>query len=412
VWAVHRLSPGASWGGADPPPPPPLHHGDSLVVRLSAPAAAATAASPPPPGFPRVLVLTPVKDSQRHLARFFSLLRNASYPPGLLSLGIIDGDSTDVPSAAQLSALGAPAAAAAVEGGAAAAAALAASAPSATLAAAVVAGAELVTTGGWRRVTVARHDFGFSLGRAVRHGVDAQRPRREVLARARNHLLSTALEDEDWVLWLDSDLKWHPPDLLHSLLAAATLPDGSPAVGSRPPPGARPIPHAPRAPPRLILVPNCVLAPGGGRSYDLNSWRGGGERAAPGSNASVARVAAFHDATRGGRAAGGALALEGYGNTGARYLHQFRWRSALTKAPKDVVWLEEDGVEDRGVLTAVRLDGVGGAALLAHAELFRHGLVFPPFPYRGRIETEGLAMMAMDMGVLSWGLPFLEVQHA
>ena len=45
------------------------------------------------------------------------------------------------------------------------------------------------------------------------------------------------------------------------------------------------------------------------------------------------------------------------------------------------------------------------------AELHRHGLVFPPFPYRGRIETEGLAMMAMDMGALSWGLPFLEVLH-
>jgi hypothetical protein len=51
------------------------------------------------------------------------------------------------------------------------------------------------------------------------------------------------------------------------------------------------------------------------------------------------------------------------------------------------------------------------AALLVHAELHRHGLVFPSFPYRRRIETEGLSMMAMDMGVLSWGMPFLEVLH-
>ncbi len=360
---------------------------------------------------PRVLVLTPVKDSLRHIGRFFSLLRNMSYPPSLLSLGVIDGDSTDAPSAALAAAVGAPGTAAALVGGAAAAAALLAAVPSATLAAAVVEGAALVREGGWRRVTVARHDFGFSLDRAARHGVDAQRARRGVLARARNHLLSLALEDEDWVLWVDSDLKWHPPALLHALLAAATLPDGSPAVGARPP-GALPPPPAPRAAPRLILAPNCVLALGGGRSYDLNSWRGGGEPPAPGSNATAGQVAAYHDRRWGGRAVGGALALEGYGNTGARYLHQFRWRrGGAGKPPRDAVWLEADGVEADGDLTAVRLDGVGGAVLLVHAELHRHGLVFPPFPYRGRIETEGLAMMAMDMGVLSWGLPFVEVLH-
>ena len=54
---------------------------------------------------------------------------------------------------------------------------------------------------------------------------------------------------------------------------------------------------------------------------------------------------------------------------------------------------------------------MGGAALLVDAELHRHGLVFPPFPYRRRIETEGLSMMALDMGALSWGMPFLEVLH-
>jgi hypothetical protein len=388
-------------------PAPPLHHGDSLVIRLEPPAALPLP-PPPPAGLPRVLVLTPVKDSQRHLARFFSLLRNMSYPPALLSLGVIDGDSTEAPSAALAAALGGAETASAVAGGAAAVEALRAAAPSATLAAAVVEGAALVRGGGWRRVTVARHDFGFSLGRAARHGAEAQRARREVLARSRNHLLSLALEDEDWVLWVDSDLKWHPRAMLHALLSAATAADGSPAVGARAP-GARAPPPSPRAAPRRVLAPNCVLALGGGRSYDLNSWRGAG---APASNASAAAVAAHHGRAAGGRAVGGALSLEGYGPTGARYLHQFRWRRAGGPPPREPLWLEEDGVEEDGELTAVRLDGVGGAVLLVDAELHRHGLVFPPFPYRGRIETEGLAMMAMDMGVLSWGLPFLEVLHA
>jgi peptide chain release factor subunit 1 len=75
---------------------------------------------------------------------------------------------------------------------------------------------------------------------------------------------------------------------------------------------------------------------------------------------------------------------------------------------------------------AVRLDGVGGTILMIKADLHRDGLVFPPFPYglrnprirevagdwgQGEIETEGLGMMAADMGVQCWGLPDFEVYH-
>jgi hypothetical protein len=41
----------------------------------------------------------------------------------------------------------------------------------------------------------------------------------------------------------------------------------------------------------------------------------------------------------------------------------------------------------------------------------RTGAVFPTFPYRGRIETEGLAAMAKDMGYDSYGMPMLEAIH-
>lgn len=78
----------------------------------------------------------------------------------------------------------------------------------------------------------------------------------------------------------------------------------------------------------------------------------------------------------------------------------------------------------------VRLDSVGGTMLLVRADRHRDGLVFPPFFYGGRsrwvrdpnpwlrrgtvgeIETEGLAIMAKDMGIECWGLPDLEIRHA
>ena len=62
--------------------------------------------------------------------------------------------------------------------------------------------------------------------------------------------------------------------------------------------------------------------------------------------------------------------------------------------------------------TLVELDGVGGSMLLIDADLHRDGLIFPPFPYEGLIETEGLARMARDMGTECWGMPNLVIYHA
>jgi len=69
----------------------------------------------------------------------------------------------------------------------------------------------------------------------------------------------------------------------------------------------------------------------------------------------------------------------------------------------------------------VKLDAVGGTVLLVRADLHRDGLIFPPFPYglanpaardgRGELETEGLGLMARDMGHQCWGMPNFEVRH-
>jgi hypothetical protein len=109
---------------------------------------------------------------------------------------------------------------------------------------------------------------------------------------------------------------------------------------------------------KAIVTPNCVLD-WGGPSFDLNAWRDQGK-------------------------------------------------------------LHLDDLRSEGDL--VRLDAVGGTMLLIRADIHREGLIFPTFLYgrenplarpgRGEIETEGLGIMARDMGHQCWGMPRLEIRHA
>jgi GT2 family glycosyltransferase len=71
-----------------------------------------------------------------------------------------------------------------------------------------------------------------------------QYQRRSILAKSRNYLLHRALDDEEWVLWLDVDVCQYPPDVIERLME----------VGKE------------------IIVPHCILQPEG-TSYDLNTFR-------------------------------------------------------------------------------------------------------------------------------------------
>jgi hypothetical protein len=81
--------------------------------------------------------------------------------------------------------------------------------------------------------------------------------------------------------------------------------------------------------------------------------------------------------------------------------------------------LHLDDLRNEGDL--VRLDTVGGTMLLVNADLHRDGLIFPAAPYgsghplarkgAGEIETEGLGILAHDLGETCWGLPRLEILH-
>jgi len=245
-----------------------------------------------------VLILTPMKSARRFLDGYFAALRKLTYPRQRLSIGILESDSSDdtFPE---------------VE-------------------------ARLADET-FRRVTLVKKDFGFHMpSDTPRYEAVYQPARRAVLARSRNHLLFRALDDEDWVLWLDVDVIDYPADVIERLIALDCD----------------------------IVHPHCVLELGGD-TFDLNAWRDHG-------------------------------------------------RERMSD-------LRGNGM--------VRLDAVGGTMLLVRADRHRDGLVFPPFFYGarsrwvrdqhplgggivGEIETEGLGIMAKDMGIECWGLPDLEIRHA
>jgi Anp1. len=243
---------------------------------------------------PKILILTPVKDAVEHTETYFRLLSRLSYPHDRISLGVLEGDSADDTFDCFRRRLGA-------------------------------------LEGVFRRVGLWKKDFGFRIPAGThRWAPPFQIPRRAVLAKARNHLLFRALDDEDWVLWLDVDVDSYPADVIEQLLAYG----------------------------KDVLIPHCVKE-FGKSTFDYNAWR----------------------------------------DKGRLHMQDLRAEGEM-----------------------VRLDAVGGTMLLVRADLHRDGLIFPAFPYGvanprvrdpalGELETEGLGLMAADLGVQCWGLPGLEIRH-
>lgn len=250
-----------------------------------------------------VLILTPVKNGARHLARYFELLESLDYDPSLVSLGFLVSDSDDGSFEALERRL-----------------------------------PELRAR--FHRVDLMRHDFAFQ-PETPRWHVSLQRSRREVLARSRNRLLMACLEAEDWVLWLDVDLVAYPSDIIQQLKSSG----------------------------KDIVVPCCVRPDG--RDYDLNSFRFARDRAASEDPDDI--IDGIYQPARG----------------------------------KGRIYLSEMADEP-----LVEIDSVGGTALLIRANLHREGLNFPPYAYDGYIETEGLAMMAREMGHRCWAMPKLRIVHS
>jgi|ERR1035438_3524070 hypothetical protein len=160
----------------------------------------------------KVLILTPVKDGAHHLESYWRGLDSLTYPRSLLSLGLLESDSQDNTHALLAQHLDARA-------------------------------------GQLRRTGLLKRDYGFVFPPGIpRYSPPLQIQRRTILAKSRNQLLFRALQDEDWVLWLDVDVIEYPPDIIETLLATG----------------------------KGIVQPNCVCEYGG-PAFDLNAWRDQGK---------------------------------------------------------------------------------------------------------------------------------------
>ncbi|RKP23797.1 hypothetical protein SYNPS1DRAFT_7299, partial [Syncephalis pseudoplumigaleata] len=259
-----------------------------------------------------LLILTPLKNAAHLLDRHFELLDQMDYAKQQISLAFLVGDSIDDTHEALRHKLQA-------------------------------------IQHLYRRITLLRRDFNYELPNERRKAYTEQQMRRSIMARARNHLVMGALQDEHWVLWWDVDLVEVPADAVRTMMA-----------------------HD-----RDIITANCYWRwiDGSLQPYDLNAWHETDESRA---------WAQSRDPDE--------LFLEGYKEmwTHRRYLSDY----------------DSDPTQ-----TIVPLDSVGGTLLLVKAEVHRSGILFPPLVYKHQIETEGFGRMARDAGYDIYGLPHLKILH-
>lgn len=256
-----------------------------------------------PTYFPDILILVPLKDAVTFLPNFWRNLEILTYPHDRISLGFLEGDSLDNTYAAIDSHL-----------------------------------PQLREE--FAKVSLFKRDYAYRSS-LPRWEKSQQFIRRSILAKSRNYLLSRALENEAWVLWIDVDVARWPDDVIERLLAVQ----------------------------KDIVVPHCVSLKTG-ETFDMNTFK---------------------------------LKPES---------DNFDWSPYIT----DGILQPPKGhgrfyLSDLRRHDCVEVDGVGGTMLLVRADLHREGLIFPPYSYKFHIETEGLALMAKDMGYQAWGLPNLEIHH-
>ena len=161
----------------------------------------------------KVLILTPISDSEINLLHYRRILESLSYPSHLISVALGEDSSNDDTHKK---------------------------------------GQELMNEfnrlGAFRRANFFHFPHNTFMRRRGedRHNAHFQLRRRGHLARSRNSLLMWALEDEEWVMWMDSDISFAPKDIIQQLLSAE----------------------------KDIVVPVCLYRQGQYVDiYDRNTWR-------------------------------------------------------------------------------------------------------------------------------------------
>ncbi|KAI8376381.1 Anp1-domain-containing protein [Radiomyces spectabilis] len=164
-----------------------------------------------------VLILTPLKNAQAYLPRYFELVDRLSYPKHLISMAFLVSDTTDdtVPMLKEKA-------------------------------------QELMNRDDpeqrYHQISIYEKDFSFELPEDKRHAFEMQPLRRSYMARSRNYLLTAALREEHaWVLWLDVDVVEYPASILEDLQSVDVD----------------------------VVVPNCLLDTEDKSfwAYDKNNWQ-------------------------------------------------------------------------------------------------------------------------------------------
>ncbi|KAH3674447.1 hypothetical protein WICMUC_003284 [Wickerhamomyces mucosus] len=206
------------------------------------------------------------------------------------------------------------------------------------------------------RIEIFEKDFGQIVGQSFsdRHGFAAQGPRRKKMAIARNWLLATALRpDHAWVYWRDIDVETCPETILEDLM------------------------HHDKD----VIVPN-IWRPlpdwlGYEQAYDLNSWQE--------SEGGIELAEKLDE---------DAVIVEGYPEYAT-------WRPHLAYL--------RDPYGDPEV--EIELDGIGGVSILAKANVFKRGAIFPAFSFKKHAETEAFGKLCKTMGFEVIGLPHYVIWH-
>lgn len=273
----------------------------------------------------RVLFLVPLRDAVPHMNMFFGHMVNLTYPHNLIDLAFLVSDSKDDTLGVLNQFLNN-----------------------------IQSGPDPSKHFG--TIEIFEKDFGQAIGQGFsdRHGFAAQGPRRKLMARARNWLLSAALRpDHSWVYWRDIDVQTVPPTILEDLMG-----------------------HN-----KDVIVPN-VWRPlpdwlGNEQPYDLNSWQE--------SETGLQLADALDE---------DAVIVEGY-------VEYATWRPHLAYLR------DPHGNPD----VEMELDGIGGVSILSKASVFRKGSHFPAFSFEKHAETEGFGKMCRRMGLSVIGLPHYVIWH-
>lgn len=164
-----------------------------------------------------VLILTPLKNAEAYLERYFELIDRLSYPKDLITVAFLVSDTTDqtIPILKQKA-------------------------------------EEFLNrqdpSQRYHEIAIYEKDFNFQLPEDKRHTFELQPLRRSFMARSRNYLLTAALREyHSWVLWLDVDVVEYPNTILEDLQSVNVD----------------------------VVVPNCLLETEDGSfwAYDKNNWQ-------------------------------------------------------------------------------------------------------------------------------------------